>query len=102
LIQRQQNTNIQNLIQNTGLNSLSVDQISLRPQKSKGSLKGVKSSTGSESETEVSKLSCEDFMEWLMIKGYSIQDCQAFRGMYSRVMLCKKSVDHFAYFLILP
>jgi len=61
------------------------DQSSLNPHKSKGSLKEVKSSIGRtviESETEISKLSCEDLMGLLMRKGCSIQDCQAFRGMF--------------------
>jgi len=90
LVQRE-NTNIQNFIQNAELQSPSSDQNSLKPHVSKGSLKEEKSSTGtivSESETEVSKLSCEDFMEWLMIKGYSIQDCQAFRGIVHSYFIC--------------
>jgi len=85
LIQRR-GTNIQNLIDSAGLESLSIDQISLKPHKSKGSLKRVKSSvvtTVRESDTEVSDLSCEDFMEWLMRKGYSTKDCQAFRGLFT-------------------
>ena len=88
LIQRR-GTNIQNLIDSAGLESPSIDQISLKPHKGKGSLKGVKSSAGTtvkESDTEVSNLSCEDFMQWLMRKGYSTQDCQAFRGLFSQVI----------------
>ena len=82
---QKRSANIQRLIDSSGLDLLSTDQISLKPHKSKGSLKGVKSTAGtttSENETEVSKLSCEDFMEWLMRKGYSVQDCEAFRGTY--------------------
>jgi len=78
---QRQNANIQNLIQSIGLDSLSAEQISLMPPKNKGSLKRVKSTAATiNSEVEVSKLSSEDFMAWLMRKGYSIQDCQAFRG----------------------
>ena len=78
---QRQNANIQNLIQSIGLDSLSAEQISLMPPKNKGSLKRVKSAAATiNSEVEVSKLSSEDFMVWLMRKGYCIQDCQAFRG----------------------
>ncbi|XP_065900804.1 interferon-induced very large GTPase 1-like isoform X2 [Dysidea avara] len=74
---KRRSANIQNLIQSIGL---SADQISLQPHKSKGSLKRVKScAVTTASEAEVSKLSAENFMEWLMMMGYSIQDCQAFR-----------------------
>jgi len=82
LTQRRSN-NIQTLIQSAGLESLSADQISLQPHKSNSSLKRVKSSAYTAAgEEEVSKLCSEDFMAWLMRKGYSIQDCQAFRGRY--------------------
>jgi len=77
--------NIQSLIDSTGLESIIGNYSSLKSHKSKGSLKEVKSSTGRtviENETEISKLSCEDLMELLMRKEYSIQDCQAFRGMF--------------------
>jgi len=72
--------NIQHLIQSAGLDSLSTDQISLQPHKGKGSLKRATSTGTTASKTEVSNLNSEDFMEWLMIRGYSIQDCEAFRG----------------------
>ena len=89
---QRRSANIQRLIDSSGLESLSTDQIALKPHKSKDNLKGVKSTAGTterESEMEVSKLSCDDFMEWLMRKGYSIQDCQAVRGKYTYILRYK-------------
>ena len=79
----QRSGNIQSLIKTGGFESLSTDQLAQKLNINKGSLKGEKATTGATAsviETEVSKLSPDDFMEWLMRKGYSIQDCQAFRG----------------------
>ena len=79
----QRSGNIQSLIKTGGFESLSTDQLAQKLNINKSSLKGEKSTTGATAsviETEVSKLSSDDFMEWLMRKGYSIQDCQAFRG----------------------
>jgi len=85
LTQRRSN-NIQTLIQSAGLESLSADQTFLQPQNNKRSLKRVKSYAGTTAtKAEVSKLSAENFMEWLMRMGYSVQDCQAFRG---RCIVC--------------
>ena len=77
---QRRSTNIQQLIQSTGLETLATDP---KPIKNKGSLKGVNSfprTTTHQTQPDISKLSCEDFMEWLTRKGYSTQDCQAFKG----------------------
>jgi len=75
---QRRSANIQNLIQSIRIESPSADQES---PKSKSGLKRVKSAASTiDGEVEVSKLSTEDFMEWLKRKGYSVQDCQAFRS----------------------
>jgi len=81
-LSQRRSANIQNLIQSIGFESLSADRLSLMSPKSKSSLKRVKSAAATidSDSIEVSKLNCEDFMSWLMRKGYSIQDCQAFKG----------------------
>jgi len=79
---QRRSADIQNLIQSIGFESPTSDQLSLMSPKSKGSLKRVKSAAATidSDSVEVSKLNSEEFMAWLMRKGYSMQDCQAFRG----------------------
>lgn len=90
---QENSSKVKKMVANTNAaTAIAQGHIGVSPQKSMGNLKGMKppvSATISENDSEVSNLSCEDFISMLMRKGFTPNDCQPLRGV--SYFHCKKS-----------